>query len=450
MKRQNVSDAVIRRLPRYYRYLDDLHIRGTVRISSSTLGEKMGITASQIRQDLSCFGEFGQQGYGYNVEELRSEIGHILGVDNQHSIIIVGVGNLGRALMQNFHFHDTGFLLEAAFDVSPALVGSQVAGTPILDMTELDQFVRAHRPDVAVLTVPQAAAQQTAEPEPVPTPEPLGGAIPPQNAVFGMTEATAGFSETILSEYGVFIDAQSGEILAQKMPGALVSPASMTKILTILTAADHIGGLNGTYVITQEMVDYCRSNGCSTAGFLPGEEVSLTDLFYGTILPSGADAALALACYVAGSQEAFVELMNQKARELGLSSSARFANCIGLYDPDNVCTVYDMAMILWAAMENDVCRTFLTERNRVLPPNGVREEELDLSNWFIRRIEDHMPEGLAVLGAKTGYVSMAGSCAASFAQSRDGREYICVTAKASGGWQCIFDQAAIYAAWAGR
>ena len=163
MKRQNVSDAVIRRLPRYYRYLDDLHIRGTVRISSSTLGEKMGITASQIRQDLSCFGEFGQQGYGYNVEELRSEIGHILGVDNQHSIIIVGVGNLGRALMQNFHFHDTGFLLEAAFDVSPALVGSRVAGTPILDMTELDQFVRAHRPDVAVLTVPQAAAQQTAD-----------------------------------------------------------------------------------------------------------------------------------------------------------------------------------------------------------------------------------------------------------------------------------------------
>ena len=153
---------MIRRLPRYYRYLDDLHIRGTVRISSSTLGEKMGITASQIRQDLSCFGEFGQQGYGYNVEELRSEIGHILGVDNQHSIIIVGVGNLGRALMQNFHFHDTGFLLEAAFDVSPALVGSRVAGTPILDMTELDQFVRAHRPDVAVLTVPQAAAQATA------------------------------------------------------------------------------------------------------------------------------------------------------------------------------------------------------------------------------------------------------------------------------------------------
>lgn len=283
---------------------------------------------------------------------------------------------------------------------------------------------------------------------PASAPAAVPAVSPPHQAVQGPD--TARLASEIDSRYAILIDLDTGEILAQKMPGALVSPASMTKILTILTAADHIGGLNGTYVITQEMVDYCRSNGCSTAGFLPGEEVSLTDLFYGTILPSGADAALALACYVAGSQEAFVELMNQKARELGLSSSARFANCIGLYDPDNVCTVYDMAMILWAAMENNVCRTFLTERNRVLPPNGVREEELDLSNWFIRRIEDHMPEGLAVLGAKTGYVSMAGSCAASFAQSRDGREYICVTAKASGGWQCIFDQAAIYAAWAGR
>lgn len=163
MKKQNVSDAVIRRLPRYYRYLDDLHGKGTVRISSSMLGEKMGITASQIRQDLSCFGEFGQQGYGYNVEELRAEIGHILGVDERHRIIVVGVGNLGRALMQNFHFNDAGFLLEAAFDVSPALVGTRIAGVPVLDMSELEGFLSARCPDVAVLTVPQAAAQATAD-----------------------------------------------------------------------------------------------------------------------------------------------------------------------------------------------------------------------------------------------------------------------------------------------
>lgn len=163
MKKQNVSDAVIRRLPRYYRYLDDLHTKGVVRISSSSLGEKMGITASQIRQDLSCFGEFGQQGYGYNVGELRSEIGHILGVDCRHSIIVVGAGNLGHALIRNFHFGDIGFTLEAAFDVDPALVGTNISGVPVLDLGELETFVAERRPDVAVLTVPQPVAQSTAD-----------------------------------------------------------------------------------------------------------------------------------------------------------------------------------------------------------------------------------------------------------------------------------------------
>lgn len=163
MKKKNVSDAVIRRLPRYYRYLDDLHMKGIVRISSSSLGEKMGITASQIRQDLSCFGEFGQQGYGYNVAELRTEIGHILGVDNDHKLIVVGVGNLGHALIQNFRFVDAGFRLEAAFDISPDLVGKTVAGVPILDLAEMEQFIKDHKPDVAVLTVPHQVAQSTAD-----------------------------------------------------------------------------------------------------------------------------------------------------------------------------------------------------------------------------------------------------------------------------------------------
>ena len=163
MKKQNVSDAVIRRLPRYYRYLDDLHLKGSVRISSSVLGEKMGITASQIRQDLSCFGEFGQQGYGYNVEELRSEIGHILGVDNNHHLIMIGVGNLGHALLQNFHFDQAGFTVDAAFDVSPAVVGSSVNGVPIFAMDELENYIRSHTVDVVVLTIPQSVAQDTAD-----------------------------------------------------------------------------------------------------------------------------------------------------------------------------------------------------------------------------------------------------------------------------------------------
>ena len=164
MKRNvKVSTAVIRRLPRYYRQLSELQEGGVVRISSGALGKSMGLTASQIRQDLFCFGGFGQQGYGYNVDELRGEIGRILGVDQSHRIIVVGVGNLGRALIQNFRFNDTGFLLEAAFDVSPALVGTDIAGVPVLDTTELERFVPEHKPDVAVLTVPRAAAQQMAD-----------------------------------------------------------------------------------------------------------------------------------------------------------------------------------------------------------------------------------------------------------------------------------------------
>ena len=163
MKKQKVSDAVIHRLPRYYRYLDELHNKGVVRISSNSLGQKMDITASQIRQDLSCFGEFGQQGYGYNVAELRSEIGHILGIDNGHRLIIIGVGHLGHALLQNFDFEKVGFQVDSAFDVSPALVDTQIRGVTIRPMDQLAEYVARYRPNVAVLTVPQNVAQPLAD-----------------------------------------------------------------------------------------------------------------------------------------------------------------------------------------------------------------------------------------------------------------------------------------------
>lgn len=163
MKKQKISDAVIHRLPRYYRYLDDLYNRGVVRISSNSLGEKMDITASQIRQDLSCFGEFGQQGYGYNIAELRSEIGHILGIDSGHRLIIIGAGHLGHALLQNFDFQKVGFQIDSAFDLSPDLVGSTIRGVTIRSMDELESYVEKFHPNVAVLTVPQNVAQSLAD-----------------------------------------------------------------------------------------------------------------------------------------------------------------------------------------------------------------------------------------------------------------------------------------------
>lgn len=163
MKKEKVSTAVIRRLPRYYRNLEELSRAGVVRISSGALSAAMGITASQIRQDLSCFGEFGLQGYGYNVENLRKEIGEILGVGQGHRAILLGAGNLGRALMENFHFERTGFTLTAAFDIDPSIVGTNLAGVPVMDIEELENYLKREKIDVAVLTVPVRAAQSVTD-----------------------------------------------------------------------------------------------------------------------------------------------------------------------------------------------------------------------------------------------------------------------------------------------
>ena len=162
MKKDKVSSAVIRRLPRYYRHLDELLRGGTVRISSSSLAKSMGLTASQIRQDLSCFGGFGQQGYGYKVERLRSEVAEILGMSRDHTLIILGAGNLGRALIENFPFAANGFRLVAAFDVNPELVGAQISGTPVYHVDSLEDYLRDHQVSVCVLTVPAGVAETTA------------------------------------------------------------------------------------------------------------------------------------------------------------------------------------------------------------------------------------------------------------------------------------------------
>ena len=163
MKRLKVSDKVIRRLPLYLRKLDDLADSGVSRISSSELGHQLGLTPSQIRQDFSNFGEFGQQGYGYNVQTLRTQIATILGMDRGFSAILIGVGNIGRALMENFCFSDWGFRLSAAFDINPNLIGTEFSGLRIRSMDELESYLSENKIDVAVLTVPKAAAISVTE-----------------------------------------------------------------------------------------------------------------------------------------------------------------------------------------------------------------------------------------------------------------------------------------------
>ena len=163
MKRVKVSNNVIRRLPRYLRKLDELTEAGVSRISSGELGRQLGLTPSQIRQDFSCFGEFGQQGYGYKVTALRTEIASILGMDRGFSAILIGVGNLGQALMCNFSFKAWGFDLKAAFDVKPELIGTDYEGVTILDVATLPQYLTENKVDAAVLCVPKAYAVSTTE-----------------------------------------------------------------------------------------------------------------------------------------------------------------------------------------------------------------------------------------------------------------------------------------------
>lgn len=162
MQEKGISLAVIKRLPRYYRYLGDLMENDVVRISSKELSERMNVTASQIRQDLNNFGGFGQQGYGYNVASLYQEIGKILGLDSKYNIIVIGAGNIGQALANYKDFERRGFYIKALFDVNPDLIGKSFRSIEVHSMENLEQYVEKNPVDIAVITVPKEKACQIA------------------------------------------------------------------------------------------------------------------------------------------------------------------------------------------------------------------------------------------------------------------------------------------------
>ena len=163
MEQRKISRAVISRLPRYYRYLGDLLEAGVERISSNDLSKKMQVTASQIRQDLNNFGGFGQQGYGYNVKYLYTEIGKILGLDKDHNIIIIGAGNLGQALANYASFERNGFILKSLFDVNPRLEGVTIRGIPVRMLDELEGYLQENDIEIAALTLPKSKAEEVAD-----------------------------------------------------------------------------------------------------------------------------------------------------------------------------------------------------------------------------------------------------------------------------------------------
>lgn len=163
IEKGEVSSAVIKRLPRYHRYLGELMREGIFRISSAQLSKLMNVTASQIRQDLNCFGGFGQQGYGYNVKYLHSKISELLGVNEGFRAVIVGAGNLGRALAATHMFDRRGVVRVAMFDTDPAVVGTKICGVPVYHVDELYDFCKKENVSIGVLSVPKAAAREVSE-----------------------------------------------------------------------------------------------------------------------------------------------------------------------------------------------------------------------------------------------------------------------------------------------
>ena len=326
-----------------------------------------------------------------------------------------------------------------------------------------------------------------------------------QPKVTEQTQTMPEEDENMTSEYAILVNLDNGEVVAQKNAQTRMYPASMTKILTLLTAAEQIQNPNGSFTIDQSITDYVFSHGCSAVNWGLNETVSVSDLMHGTIMPSGADAALALSlyavqsrqnpesiqdftAYTGGSQaeaesvrsgeseasgeitasgenmtssenassrvpfqkvtdtdemKTFVSLMNEKVKELGLSNDTHFTNVIGVYDDENYCTAQSMAMIMKAAMENKICRDVMSAHRYQTQPTPEHPDGLNLSNLFLRRIEDKEMPG-EVICAKTGFVNESGSCAASYFISNTGRHYICVTGNAHSSWRCIYDHVTIY------
>lgn len=250
------------------------------------------------------------------------------------------------------------------------------------------------------------------------------------------------------SQYVILIDADTSEIIAERNAYDKIVPASMTKVMTLLVAVEQMEdpeeAMEDTFTVTQEICDEAYLSGSSFVGYGVGDVATVEDLLYGTILPSGADAAMALAEYTAGTQDAFVELMNEKAQELGISDTTHFSNVIGLYDEyNNYSTPYDMCVIMNTAIDNDLCREILSTRTWTTQAIMNNPEGTEISNWFLRRIEDHVSNAELICG-KTGYVSESGNCAVSYMEKTDGSRYIACTALTYSSWRCIYDHAALY------
>lgn len=254
----------------------------------------------------------------------------------------------------------------------------------------------------------------------------------------------------VVSQYAVLINNDTKKVVATRNAHEKIVPASMTKVMTVLTAANHIKKeqLDEVVTMSHEAIDYSYAGGGSTSGFVEEEEVTVRDLFYGTILPSGGDAAAQLAIYVAGDIDSFVAMMNEECKNLGINSSTHFTNPVGFHNAEHYSTPYDISIIMMAALDNEFLKEVISTKVYNSSATNINPEGITISNWFLRRIEDKDLGDGEIEGAKTGYVDESGSCAVSSLISGSGAEYICCTAKSTSSWRCIYDHVDIYKTYA--
>lgn len=254
------------------------------------------------------------------------------------------------------------------------------------------------------------------------------------------------YSQRLDREYkaghALLMNADTNTVVAYRNANARMYPASLTKIMTLIIAVENIEDLSDTVTITDDMVFPMIERDAARAGFLPGETPSLEAVLYGMFLSSGADAALAAAEYVSGSEKAFVDLMNAKAVELGLNGT-HFTNVVGLHDKEHYSTATDMALILEYAIRNETCRKIISAYEYKVPPTEQNTEGLTfVSNFFSRMYGDEMPD-VTIQGGKTGYTDKAGNCIESFAEI-NGETFILVMCGCTDKWSAIYDTLSIY------
>ena len=306
-------------------------------------------------------------------------------------------------------------------------------------------------PEPAEPETPDLPAEEPADEPVAETPEEPVEVVPaddPAEPEEDTPETPAPASLSTETDATQTLDLETNTVIAEKGPDAKIYPASMTKVMTALVACEQITDWDATFTMTQAIIDPLFLSDATMAGFVNGEEVSMTDLVYGALLPSGAEATEALAQTIAGSTEGFVALMNKKAAELGLTNT-HFVNDSGLHDENHYTTVREMAVILEAAMANERCRAALSAVSYTSAPTTQNPEGVAMINKFLYRIGQYKLGDAVVEGAKTGFTSQAMNCCASFGIAANGKPVVCVTAHAWTGDFCVEDHVALYTTYCG-